>query len=163
MFWCQRIISKYLELKGNFNFKVNGQEGFSLLEALIAVVLVGFGLLAYGASSGVTIETNSRSEKKSVGVTLAQDKMEFIKDIASTTSLTAANSLTNPGYSGGVWSGGSAEDLDAEGNSGGAKTHYTRTWTINQATAAFLYDATVTVTWGTKSNDTVTLATRIAR
>ena len=145
------------------NSKVKGQEGFSLLEALIAVVLVGMGLLAYGASSGVTIETNSRSEKRSVAVTLAQDKMEFIKDLASTTSLTGANSLTNPGYSGGIWSTGSAEVLNSEGNSGVGRAYYTRIWTINQATAAFLYDASVTVTWGTKSNDTITLATRIAR
>lgn len=157
-----KFIYKYMILKVNSIPRLKDQEGFSLLEALIAVVLVGLGLLAYGASSGATVATNAKSEKKSIGVTLAQDKMENIKDIASTTSLTGADSLANPTYSGG-WSAGSAESLDSEGNSGGSMAYYARTWTINQATAAYLYDATVTVTWGTHSRDTVTLQTRIAR
>jgi Tfp pilus assembly protein PilV len=156
-------ISNLIKLKVNFVFRLKGQEGFSLLEALIAVLLVGLGLLAYGVSSGVTVATNAKSEKKSIGITLAQDKMENIKDIGGSTSLTGADSLANPTYSGGVWSAGSAEDLDSEGNTGGSGTYYQRTWTIDQATAAFLYDATVTVTWGTHSRDTVTLQTRIAR
>ncbi len=163
MILLQKNIPKFINLKAIPVFKLKGQEGFSLLEALIAVLLVGLGLLAYGVSSGVTVTTNAKSEKKSVGVTLAQDKMENIKDIASSTALSGADSLANPTYSGGAWSTGSAEDLDSEGNSGGSKAYYQRTWTIDEATAAYLYDATVTVTWGTHSRDTVTLQTRIAR
>ena len=87
--------------------------------------------------------------------------MEFIKDLAVATSLSGANTLVNPTFAGG-WSAGSSETLDSEGNAD-ASAYYVRTWTIDQATAAFLYDATVTVTWGTSSRDTVTLQTRIAR
>ena len=159
----QKYIPKYINLKVISFFRLKGQEGFSLLEALIAIVLVGVGLLAYGVSSGVTVTTNAKSEKKSIGVTLAQDKMENIKDIASSTALSGADMLANPIYSGGTWGAGSAESLDSEGNSGGSGAYYVRTWTIDQATATYLYDATVTVTWGTHSRDTVTLQTRIAR
>ena len=58
------------------------------------------------------------------------------------------------------WSAGSAESLDSEGNTGGK---YVRTWTIDQTADDFLYDAAVTVTWGTGTKNTVTLETRLAR
>ncbi len=159
MIKVENNISKDLTLKVNPVSLLHGQEGFSLLEALIAVMLVGVGLLAYGVSSGTIITTNANSEKKSIGVTLAQDQLEIIKDIANSTSLSDADSLANPVFASG-WSAGSAESLDSEGNTGGK---YVRTWTIEQATVAFLYDATVTVTWGINPRDTVTLQTRIAR
>lgn len=132
------------------------------MEALVAVMLVGVGLLAYGVSSGTIVSTNAKSEKKSIGVTLAQDKMENIKDISKTIPLTGADSMTNPVYSAGSWSTGSAESLDSEGNSGGASAYYARTWTISEANTN-LYDVTATVTWGTHVRDTVTLQTRITR
>ncbi|MBT5551108.1 MAG: prepilin-type N-terminal cleavage/methylation domain-containing protein [Nitrospina sp.] len=140
--------------------------GMSLIEILIAVAIAGFGLLAYAMLSGSVIEKNAESKKSTVAVTLAQDKTEEIKDLATRILLSDANGLDSPVYDSGTnsWTptaGG--EIIDAEGNTGTSAGHYTRTWTINLVgSATYITDMTVTVKWDNGS-ESKSLTTRITQ
>lgn len=128
--------------------QVNTESGFTLIEVLIAMVLLTIGMVGYGSFSGNLINKNSLQERKTLATTLAREKMEDLRSLAIQTTLTAANSTpTVPG-----------DALDRQGNRlgnpGTAGAIYTRTWLINDAGAPLVI-ATVTVSWdymsGTRS------------
>ena len=128
-------------LKNNF--------GLTLIEILISALIVAGGMIAYGLATGNVTHQNAQSKKKSIAVTLAQDKIEFIKNTASTVSLAGADTLDSPTESSGTWSGNiDGELVDEEGATGTADAIYTRTWTItDDATLYQFYAVSVTVTW----------------
>jgi prepilin-type N-terminal cleavage/methylation domain-containing protein len=125
--------------------------GMTLIEILIAVAIAAFGLLAYALLSGSIIEKNAESKKSTVAITLAQDKMEELKDLATRILLTDGDGLDSPVYDSSTnsWTpttGG--EIINAEGNTGGSSAFYTRTWTISiVGSATYFSDVAVTVTW----------------
>jgi hypothetical protein len=82
-------------------------------------------------------------------VTLAQDKIESIKNTASTVSLVGADTLDSPTESSGTWSENTGGELvNEEGDTGASDSIYTRTWTItDDATLYQFYAVSVTVTW----------------
>lgn len=57
------------------------QAGFTLIETLIAMTILTFGLLAAGQLLYVAAGSNSLSRSKSSGVTVAHDKLEFLADL----------------------------------------------------------------------------------
>ena len=142
-------------LKNNF--------GFTLVEVLIAALIITAGLIAYIMTSGNVVGQNTQSKKESVATTLAQDKMESIRNTALTVSLTDADTLDSPTESSGTWTATTGgEVIDAEGDTGNADSIYTRTWTITtDATLTNFYTASVTVSWDTSK--TVTLDTLISQ
>lgn len=120
------------------------EKGFSLVEVIMATLILTIGILAYGKTASSVMGTNTLSKKESVAATLAQDKIEEIKNNGF-----PANWIDS-------------EVVDAEGNTGGSPTPYTRSWvvaTVPGETA--LYDVAVTVTWSNLSTKSVTLNTRI--
>ena len=124
-----------------------GEGGFSILELLIVVVVLTIGLLAFGSFSGVIIDRNENSRKMTIASTLAQDKLEYFKNLSLGTTL--SNTLNG------------TETVNASGvvGSGGAY-YYTRTWTFS--TSGTLKTVTVVVTWTEKATSrTVTLSTLI--
>lgn len=144
------------------------QAGFTLVEVLISVFLVTGGLLAFGILSGSLIEKNIKSTRQSIGVTLAQDKIEELRNLTlQYKNLSAAALETNPVYSGG-WTSASPQQLDSEGGATGP-LQYTRKWTVEEAAGSqgsagggsHLYDVQVTVSWVSAGNKSVTLDTRI--
>jgi len=142
---------------------IKNNSGFSLVEVLIAALIIVAGLIAYVMTSGNVIGKNAQSKKESVGVTLAQDKMESIKNTALTVSLTGADALASPTESGGVWTANAGgEVVDVDGNTGTTEAIYTRTWTITEdATLTNFYSATVSVLWD--GNQSITLDTLISQ
>lgn len=59
-----------------------GKEGFTLLEVLIAVVVLAFGLLAIGQMQIIAIRFNAQSRDATEATTLAKDALEFFKTIS---------------------------------------------------------------------------------
>ncbi|MGD8372748.1 MAG: prepilin-type N-terminal cleavage/methylation domain-containing protein, partial [Syntrophobacterales bacterium] len=53
-----------------------GESGFTLIEILIAIAILAFGLLAVATMQVTGIRTNARANSMSQGLTLAQDKVE---------------------------------------------------------------------------------------
>lgn len=142
---------------------LKNNSGFTLIEIIIAALIVAGGMIAYGLVTGNLTSQNAQSKKKSVAVTLAQDKMESIKNTALTVSLAGADTLDSPTESGGTWSANSGGELvDGAGDTGVSEAIYTRTWTITEdATLAQFYTVSVTVSWD--GSNTVTLDTLISQ
>ncbi|PIQ96881.1 MAG: hypothetical protein COV67_07180 [Nitrospinae bacterium CG11_big_fil_rev_8_21_14_0_20_56_8] len=141
--------------------------GFTLIEVLIVIAMISFGMLAYGILSGSIASKNTASKKSSVAATLAQDKVEFIKNLGLTYLLSDANGLDSPEYDSvtQTWTatvGG--EVVDAEGNTGTSGAMYTRTWSINQiGSSNYATTVTATVTWQENGTQTETLQTIISQ
>lgn len=55
------------------------QEGFTLWEVLIAIVVLSFALLALAQMSIMTIKVNASSQQRTTALNLAQDKLEILK------------------------------------------------------------------------------------
>lgn len=147
----------------------NRESGFTFVEVLMAVTIIVMGMLAYGVLSGSLIEKNVRSTRKSIATTLAQDKIEELRNLTlEYKDLTGAIGLSNPDYSS-DWAASADEQLDSEGGNSGP-LQYTRTWTVVQATGDqgstgggnHFFDARVTVAWVDKQSRSVVLDSRIS-
>jgi type IV pilus assembly protein PilV len=101
------------------------QKGFTLLEFLIAVMVLSVALLGLGTLTGAMINYNKEAFDNTVAVALSQGKMEQLKNIPYG-SLTGGNDTQSP---------------------------YTRTWTIDDNTPGTdMKTLTVTVTWSWKGD-----------
>jgi len=119
-----------------------------LIEAIIAVAVLAVGMIAMGLTTGTVMEKNNESRKSSIAMTLAQEKIEYIKGIGRTWPLGGLGLLASPDIVGGVWTAnGVGEIVDAGGNAV-VNAPYTRTWTIsNVAGQNFLYNIVMTMAW----------------
>jgi len=102
--------------------------GFSILEALIAAIVVGVGMLGLAKLQGITLANSSESRLRTDALNLAQEKIEELRTFANQTTYDA---LAN-----------------AADTSVGSNVTYTRNWAIsNCANAVSCQRANVTVTW----------------
>lgn len=145
---------------------LKSSSGLTLIEVLIAVVLASVGMLAYGMLTGSVIERNVVSKKSSVAVTLAQDKIEELKELGARIILSDADTLDSPFYDSSTQSwtpttGG--ETIDAQGATGGPQALYTRSWTITPVNGADYFTIIlVTVSWEGKGQ-AISLSTYITQ
>jgi prepilin-type N-terminal cleavage/methylation domain-containing protein len=154
----QKAINKTLRILRN-------ERGFSLIEAIIAVTILSVGLMAMLGTTGTVMEKNDQSQKSSIAMTLAQDKIEYFKGIGGAWLLAGADTLASPDIVGGVWTANAAgETIDADGNAVVNGT-YNRTWTISIVPGQnFLFDILVTMTWPDASgNRTLQLNTEVTQ
>jgi len=115
----------------------NNSSGFTLIEVLVASVILVFGLLAMASFLGNMISKNAANERKTTATVLAEEKIEDLRNDALKIDLTAAdNSTDNIGL-------------------------YTRTWTIVEDFASLSDQITVLVAWDGPGNTQVTLTTLI--
>jgi type IV pilus assembly protein PilV len=81
---------------------INNNRGFTLIEVLVAMVILSVGLLGTAALITGIINNNQLSNKMSTATVLAQDKMEDIRRLeysgmptSDTTTTELYNSITN--------------------------------------------------------------------
>lgn len=86
---------------------IKNNSGFTLVEVLVAAVLIVIGLVGMAVLSGKVVQRDSLSEKSSIATTLAQEKVEDLKNQALNAAL---------------------ENTDSGNDT--INTIYTRTWTI---------------------------------
>ena len=70
------------ETKGEEMKRVKQEEGYTLVEVLIALGILGFGLLAVATMQVTAIKTNSMASGLSQGLTLAQAKVEELMNLS---------------------------------------------------------------------------------
>ncbi|MBI4763927.1 MAG: prepilin-type N-terminal cleavage/methylation domain-containing protein [Deltaproteobacteria bacterium] len=116
-------------------FLQKNQQGFSLVEFLIAAIILSVGLLALINLQLTSIRGNSDSKEMTRAIFLAENRMEQLKN--------------TPYVSLGV---GTTQDpnnpINGQGQSGGI---FTRSWTIqNYLGSNFMKQITVNVSWTLK-------------
>ena len=92
----------------------NSSSGFTLLEALVAIVILSVGLLGVANLAASIIGSNQFAGQFSAATTLARDRVEELKN-QSYASITANTTTTETG-------------LDEDGNAGG---FYNRTTVLH--------------------------------
>ena len=98
------------------------EQGFTMIEILVAIALLLVGLLAVGQMQVMTMVTNSTANQRTTAITLAQDQMELLR------TRPYANIETPP-----------------LSNTSGI---YTRSWTVETNTPANnMKRVTMTVSW----------------
>lgn len=116
---------------------IKNNDGFTLIEIMIAVFLLTTALLATVALTTTIIKSNALSQTATTATTLAKDKIEDLK-------ATAYASLS-----------GGTDSWNAAGTASG--TYYTRTWTVT-GTSPNPKTITVTVNWpGNRSRQLKTI------
>jgi len=65
----------------------SSEGGFTLIEMLIAVILIVFGLLSYGVFTGNLVVQNTKGERKTQAATYAQEMLEDLRNQALNTAL----------------------------------------------------------------------------
>lgn len=135
--------------------KFSNESGFTLIEVLIAAVLLVFGLIGFGVFSGNLVQKNTLLERKTIAATAAQDKMEELKNQAQNAILVTGITADLTDIESGT------DSLNRDGGTGGS-TIFTRTWLLEDSATGVSepIKITVTVTWegaGTTSYTVITL------
>ncbi|MBA4392327.1 MAG: hypothetical protein C0407_02125 [Desulfobacca sp.] len=128
---------------------IRNKKGFSLVEFMIAIAILAVGLLALVGLQSTSIKGNAKSKNLNSAISLAEKKMEELKN-TTFTSLTngTTNDPNNP--------------LTSSDGTGGS---FNRSWTIQTyLVSTYMKQITVTMTWtegGT--TQTTTIDTVVAR
>jgi prepilin-type N-terminal cleavage/methylation domain-containing protein len=139
---------------------LHNDQGFTLMEVLMAMVIAAVGLTALAMMQGYAIEGNDKGNKYLQATYLAQRQLETIK--SGTVNGVAVNfdsvdMVNQP--EGTLLQSGAPENIDENGNPGG---EFTRSWDLNSYTQ-WSRLININVQWmdnGSTRNVTLTTASR---
>jgi type II secretory pathway pseudopilin PulG len=155
-------------LNDNKTMQKNNESGFTLIEILIASVIIFMGIIAMGTFLANYIQKNGQNKHRTMATVIAEQKIEQLKNIAlgdvtildtppSTTVLFTNGDLTAAD------SDATGRAIDADGNdlgaTGAAGEVYNLTWDVNDTNNP--HTITTTVTWDGIGNSQVVLMTLI--
>ena len=110
--------------------------GFTLLEVMIALLILSIGLLGLAGLQIASTKSNSFSNQMTIGITLGQDGLEILRNLEyDDTQLNAGNHTD------------SDNPLRRLGDMG-----FNRSWTVSEDAANQLKTITVTVQWPDPDN-----------
>ena len=108
--------------------KLREEKGFSLVEMMVAVCIMAIAFAGLATMEVACINGNSIASNVTMGITLAQDKMEELNSVDYNDPRVAdVNASNNGNLRNATNIDFSALDIDEEGNPGGM---YTRIWNI---------------------------------
>jgi type IV pilus modification protein PilV len=129
------------------------QEGWTLIEVLVAVVILCVGLLAVGTMQISAIRGNFMGGNTSIALTLASEKMEDLLN-RNYTDAALADSVAGNNGNLSVITAGSVDHEESVSDSGivGAGSFYRRIWNVADAVPGAanwptMKEITVIVTW----------------
>ena len=137
--------------------KLSEEKGFSLVEMMVAVCIMAIAFAGLATMEVACINGNSIASNVTMGITLAQDKMEELNSVDYNDPRVADVNASNNGDLRNTTNIDFSElDIDEEGNPGGM---YTRIWNIaDDVPTAGQKTIVVLVTW---KNHTVTVTSII--
>ena len=115
-------------------FNRTGQDGFTLLETLVATALLSMISLSFALGAASSLRYNGYAQSLTAATTLGNAKIEELTEKAATDPQLTAGDHADPN-----------SPLHADGTAGGT---YTRSWTVtNDVPVAGLKTVEVQVTW----------------
>ena len=148
--------------------QMNNQNGFTLIEILIASVIIASGLVAMGVFLGNYVNKNAQNEHRTMATVIAEQKLEELrtKALGDVVILDTAPSTTVVYTNGDLTSADSdttGRAIDADGNdlgvAGTAGEVYTLTWDVNDTNNPHTVRARVT--WDGIGNSQVVIETLV--
>ena len=116
--------------------EIKREKGFTLLEVMIALLILSIGLLGLAGLQIASTKSNSFSNQMTIGITLGQDGLEILRNLEyDDTQLNAGNHTD------------SDNPLRRLGDMG-----FNRSWTVSEDAANQLKTITVTVQWPDPDN-----------
>ena len=122
--------------------RINKSQGFSLLEVLVALIILSVSLLALAGLMITTTRNNSFGSHMTEAATLAQDKLEQLRAVRWEA----------------IPEGASTDPAPQIGSTG---ISYVRNWTV--VANGVLKTITITVSWQDKSNHSITLTSILSQ
>ena len=122
--------------------RINKSQGFSLLEVLVALIILSVSLLALAGLMVTTTKNNSFGNHMTEAATLAQDKLEQLRAVRWEA----------------IPEGASTDPAPQIGSTG---ISYVRNWTV--VANGVLKTITITVSWQDKSNHSITLTSILSQ
>ena len=121
---------------------INKSQGFSLIEVLVALIILSISLLALAGLMVTTTKNNSFGNHMTEAATLAQDKLEQLRAVRWEA----------------IPEGASTDPAPQIGSTG---ISYVRNWTV--VANGVLKTITITVSWQDKSNHSITLTSILSQ
>jgi len=131
----------------NSEAKRKSEQGFTLIEVMVAIVILTVGLLAVGTMQISAIRGNFMSGNTSIALSLAGEKMEDLlnrqyNDAALNDTVTANNTTLSS-----ITSVDHAETVSEEGTVAASGLFYRRIWNIANQASPTTKAVMVIVTW----------------
>ena len=126
------------------NFSRRSQVGFALIEALVSLVIMGFGILAMAGMQAGLSRSADDAKQRTEAIRFAQEKIEFFRSftgIDSTVVEQGAISATALNWN---TLAGSTDSITTN-------AVYTRTWTIGGSASDSMRGLTVNVAWADRT------------
>ncbi|RMF93246.1 MAG: prepilin-type N-terminal cleavage/methylation domain-containing protein [Candidatus Schekmanbacteria bacterium] len=136
------------------------EAAFTLVEILVAIVILSVGLLSIAGLVTTVIRGNAQSKRLTTAISLAQTKIEELKNKSYDDSdLEDSNPANNNDLTSTTSVDHSETDIDGEGNPGGI---YTRIWNIaDDSPSANMKTITVIIKWNDSGKERKTSFTTV--
>jgi len=134
----------------SMNSSKRGQVGFTIIEALVSLIIMGFGIFALAGMQTALSNSADIAKQRTEAVRLAEEKIESLRSytgIAST--LVGQGTVSTSALNWNALAGGT-ETIDQTTYQ--TNTSYTRTWTLGGAITDSMRALTVSVAWTDRAN-----------
>jgi type IV pilus assembly protein PilV len=116
--------------------EIKREKGFTLIEVMIALLILSIGLLGMAGLQIAATRSNSFSNQMTIGITLAQDRLEELRNLKYDNAQLGVGSHTD-----------TDNPIRSLGDMG-----FNRSWTVSEDAANHLKTITVTLQWPDPDN-----------
>jgi type IV pilus modification protein PilV len=120
------------------------QAGFTIIEALVALMILTFGLLAVSGMQLTLSSNGDISKQRTEAIRLAQEKIEYLRSYSQVTSATLSTTLA---YA----------NLASGSDSITTNAVFSRSWSVSGTATATLKPILLTMSWADRTGTTQTL------